>query len=125
MENFKFLNNPQSYNPDGTFVAHLSIVKSKEELFEQLNKKLLFPYFGFNWDALDECLTDFQWIEQHKIVLVHDDMPKLAEGELRMYLDVLGYAIENWQNWRKRPDWKDWKEHSLEVVFPESGKDLK
>ncbi len=84
---------------------------------------LLPDYFGFNWDALDECLRDLQWIEQREIVLVHDDMPKLSEKELKTYLDILVYAIEDWQNFRDQQDWQNWIEHKLEVVFPESAKE--
>ncbi|MDR1203750.1 MAG: barstar family protein [Tannerellaceae bacterium] len=120
MENIKFSNNPQLYNPDSAFVAHLSKVRGKEDLLKQLSDKLKFPdYFGFNWDALFECLRDFHWIEQQKIVLVHDDLPVLEEKDLHIYLEILIDAVKTWQ------DWKEGEEHSLEVIFPESGKDLK
>ena len=45
MKSIKFFNNPQSYNPIDSFVVHLSEINNVDELFEQLNKKLLFPYF--------------------------------------------------------------------------------
>ncbi|MFR9164902.1 MAG: barstar family protein [Dysgonomonas sp.] len=32
-----------------------------------------FPnYFGFNWNALLDCLRDFDWIEEKYIILIHD-----------------------------------------------------
>jgi RNAse (barnase) inhibitor barstar len=112
MKGFKFINSPQSFISDVDFVIHLSEINSKEELFKQLSDMLEMPeYFGYNWDAISDCLRDFHWIEQQKIVLVHDDLPLLNEHELSIYLLVLFEAVQ---------DWKDGEEHSLEVVFPES-----
>lgn len=119
MKSIKFLNSPHSYNPDYAFVAHLSSVRSKEELLKQLNDELKFPdYFGFNWDALLDVLCDFHWIEQRWVVLVHDELPILDNNELRIYFEILFNAIKAWQ------DWKEGGEHSFEIVFPESAKDL-
>ena len=109
MKNIKFLDNPQDYNPSNAFVVH---VNSKDEILKQLNEKLLFPdYFGFNWNALWDMLCDFSWIEQQKVVLIHDELPNLDERELKIYLKILFDATKAW----KKED-----EHTLEVVFPES-----
>ena len=115
MKSINFLNNPVSYNPDNAFVVHLSGVIGKKDLLKQLSDKLEFPnYFGLNWDALFDCLRDLHWIEQQKIILVHDDLPKLIENEFKIYLDVLVDSIQ---------DWEEGEEHSLEVVFPKSVKE--
>jgi RNAse (barnase) inhibitor barstar len=112
MKGFKFINSPRLFISDVDFVVHLSGINSKEGLFKQLSDKLEMPeYFGYNWDALSDCLRDFHWIEQQKIILVHDDFLLLNEHELSTYLQVLFEAVQ---------DWKDGEEHSLEVVFPES-----
>ena len=116
MKDLKFLNSPQSYNPDDAFVVRLSGINSVDELFEQLSEKLLFPdYFGFNWDALCDLLCDLHWIEQHKIILIHDDFV-LDKKDLHIYLEILLYAIKSWE------DWEEGKTHSFEVILPESGK---
>jgi RNAse (barnase) inhibitor barstar len=110
------MNNPQSYNPDATFVAHLSKIGDKGELFRQLNSVLELPdYFGYNWDALSDCLRDFHWIEQQRIVLVHDACPELNEQEFTTYLKILFEAVQ---------DWKEGDDHYIEIVFPEQTKDL-
>jgi hypothetical protein len=83
-----------------------------DELFAVLAKALLLPpYFGFNWNALSDCLRDFHWIPQMEIVMIHGDLPALPDAELTTYLDVLAEACESWQAG---------EEHVLRVVFPES-----
>jgi len=112
MKGLKFINSPQTFIADADFVVHLSGISIKDELFKQLSVKLEIPeYFGHNWDALSDCLRDFHWIEQRRIILVHDECPRLDEHELSTYLQVLFEAVQ---------DWKEGEEHSLEVVFPES-----
>lgn len=116
MKGLKFINSPQSFSSDAAFVVHLSGISSKDELFKQLSDKLEMPdYFGHNWDALSDCLRDFHWIEQQKIILAHDDFPQLNEHELSIYLQLLFEAVQ---------DWKEGEEHILEVVFPESVRSL-
>jgi RNAse (barnase) inhibitor barstar len=95
----------------GTYVARLPAkLSSKEELLQALYEQLQLPgYFGFNWDALSDCLRDFHWLESRTVVLVHSDLPGLPPGECRTYLAVLAEAVDSWQ-----PE----EEHDFRVVFP-------
>ena len=112
MKEVIFINNPQFYNPDSSFVAHITCINSKAELFKVLSIKLMLPdYFGFNWDALSECLRDFHWITNQGIVLVHDELPTLDEATLHTYIQVLIDAVK---------DWKEGEEHYFEIVFPKN-----
>lgn len=38
-------------------------------LFRELEVKLAFPYFGHNWDALNDCLRDMAWLPAKAYVL--------------------------------------------------------
>lgn len=110
MNGLNYTLHPNLYNPIGQLVIHVSNIGSKETLFKQLNEKLHFPeYFGNNWDALYDCLTDFHWINQKGIVLVHDDIPELSKSELTIYMNLLSDAILDWENDET---------HFFEVVFP-------
>jgi RNAse (barnase) inhibitor barstar len=116
MKGIRFIHNPLSYKPEATFIVHLSHINSKDQLFTELNDKLMLPeYFGFNWDALSDCLRDFHWIEQKGIVLIHDDVPKIDESTLYTYLKILDKAAQ---------DWKEGEEHYFEIVFSEKAESL-
>ena len=61
------------------FVAHIPRgLSTKEQLFDALSKELQPPhYFGRNWDALWDCLGEWSWIQEKKVILSHQDVPNL------------------------------------------------
>lgn len=108
---------PIECSADARIVRIPAGVCDKQQLLTALASGLEFPdYFGWNWDALDECLRDLSWIEQpRQIVLMHEDMPFEAGSDHRaIYLDILKDAVAAWG-----PN----QAHELFVVFPrqESG----
>lgn len=94
-----------------TYVARLPAnLANREELLQALYEQLKLPgYFGFNWDALSDCLRDFHWLESRTVVLVHTALPRLPPEECRTYLAVLAEAVDSWQ-----PE----EGHDFRVVFP-------
>lgn len=111
-----FLDNPASFNDPTAFITHVGQPEGKIELLAQLAEYLKFPwYFGHNWDALEECLCDFHWIDQFKIILAHDNIPQLKIEDFRIYIKILLYAINSW---------KDGEDHELKVVFPSEYENL-
>src|SRR5262245_822619 len=110
MDRVQFIENPESLNPVSAFVVHLQGIKTEEQLFRELSSKFEFPpYFGYNWNAVYDCLRDFHWIKQKKILLIHDDFPSLDQQALSIYLQVLRDAAN---------DWSQTEEHTFEIVFP-------
>jgi hypothetical protein len=109
---FKFVTGPASYDTAVVFYARLtSDLYTQEQLLEALYYLLWLPgYFGFNWNALYECLRDFHWISEKRVVLVHNGLPKLPADELKIYLEVLRDVLL---------DGRDDESHQVEVVFPE------
>jgi RNAse (barnase) inhibitor barstar len=71
-------------------------VRSKEDLFRALLQEFKFPYFGANWDALRDCLRDLSWISEDRVVVVHEDLPFLLESEIKIYLEILSEAVDDW-----------------------------
>ena len=85
----------------------------KEELLDTFAKVLQFPsYFGRNWDALRDMLTDLSWLESRETaVLVKQYEPLQHDPAYRTLLDVLNEAAGYW------------KEHNLPfdvVLFKDS-----
>lgn len=60
------------------------------------------------------CYLD-EWMQEKQIVIIHKDMPRLEESELRIYIRVLYGTCELW---RKYPDVLQMK-----VYFSECNKD--
>jgi RNAse (barnase) inhibitor barstar len=111
-----FLFGTSSYDTSQVFYARLGAeIHKSDQLLEALYYLLWFPgYFGFNWDALNDCLKDFSWITEKKIVLVHTRLPKVPETDLKIYLGMLHSAVLAW-----KPE----DEHCFEVVFSECDRD--
>lgn len=111
MDQIGFIGDLYNYTPQNAFIAYISKANGKQQLLEELNVKLQFPlYFGFNWDALFDCLRDFNWISQETIAIVHNDVPVLTRVEFEIYLNIL---IES------SKDWHEGDEHRLEIYFAE------
>lgn len=67
---------------EGFFVALVdrAPVFNKETLLHALYQSCQFPaYFGFNWDALEDCLKDFSWIIAEAYILIFQDYQCLKE----------------------------------------------
>jgi RNAse (barnase) inhibitor barstar len=84
------------------FEADCSAARNKRRLMEVLADALALPgYFGANWDALADCLTDLEWVQAEGYVLVLRGLEGLARNAPRDYemlLDVLTDATAFWQD---------------------------
>jgi len=70
-------------------------LRSKSELFACLARGLSFPdYFGSNWDALVDCLSDLSWWPGEQVIIDHAGIPSLSPGDLTLYLERLVDASE-------------------------------
>ena len=96
------------------FIATLELpIYSQDDLYRELSAALHFPeYFGNNWNALLDCLSDLSWIAEYHVTLIHTACPKLPAADLVVYLEVMIDALNIWNDPRHR------ERHALEVVFP-------
>lgn len=75
----------------------LQDVSGKVALLRRIAAKLGFPaWFGENWDALEDCLTDLSWREGDGHVLVLERFQFLPAHELGVLIDVMISAAEFW-----------------------------
>ncbi|MGH2483438.1 MAG: barstar family protein [Candidatus Limnocylindria bacterium] len=93
---FQFGDEP---SPDeGQVVGAIGEVLSKPDLFRAIAAALAFPgWFGWNWDALHDCLRDLSWMPAVPVVIYHATLPGLPMDDLSIYLDILSDAARFWQ----------------------------
>jgi RNAse (barnase) inhibitor barstar len=74
--------------------------KTPAHLFAEFARALEFPdYFGHNWDALEECLADLEWLPAKGYILLITDAAHVLlddEEEYETFLEVLRDAGEAW-----------------------------
>jgi len=69
----------------------------KKELLARLARELQFPaWYGANWDALEDCLTDLSWFEADGHVLLFEDVSGLPVDDFGVFTDVLSASAEYW-----------------------------
>lgn len=119
---FDFGNSKLPASPDESFCIEVPKgIRSKDELLAVLARTGHFPdYFGHNWDALLDCLRDFGWISNRRIVIMHSDLPLLdCAADCKTYLEVLRDAVNDWAQAVSRTDGTlSPAEHELRVSFP-------
>ena len=73
--------------------AHLA---TKTELLHFLARAFPLPaYFGHNWDALEECLLDLDWLKDPQVALIHHDIPLApTPKDQQLYLRILAQAAK-------------------------------
>jgi hypothetical protein len=120
MDMFKFWDESSLQSNGDVFLARINPeIEVTDQLICSLCYLLWFPgYFGFNWDALYECLRDFEWMRWRKIIIIHEVLPQLPRKDLEIYLEILHDSVGTW-----RSDPRYMNEHELEVVFPSDSYD--
>ena len=97
MNTFKYYQNINDLKTIDYTVILSNKLGTEKELISELAIKLNFPkYFSYNWDSLYDCLRDLSWIEARSITIVHSNLPKLNDIDLKMYLEVLMYSLNEW-----------------------------
>jgi hypothetical protein len=79
----------------------LSCVSTKEDFLTTVARSLQFPaYFGMNWDAFEECLTDLSWYRAKGFAIVFTSIRTFAEnapGELGTARNILKSSAAFWK----------------------------
>lgn len=73
----------------------------KEQLLNHVATALHFPGdFGHNWDALEECLTDLEWIDANGYVIYYDHIDGLLQAhpdQFETLVEILRDAVASWK----------------------------
>jgi RNAse (barnase) inhibitor barstar len=78
-----------------------STCKNRSDLFSNLASLFEFPsYFGRNWDALDECITDLEWMPGRGYILLLKNADQLLSEDAResyaTFIGIMKKAGEEW-----------------------------
>lgn len=71
-------------------------MNSKKDLIGLFRKELKFPdYFGSNWDAFYDILSDLYWLDVKEVVVYHDSLPQLNKDDLLIYIEIIRDLLKN------------------------------
>jgi RNAse (barnase) inhibitor barstar len=77
-------------------------IARKEQLLNHAATALHFPAdFGHNWDALEECLTDLEWVDADGYVLYYDHIDGLLAAhpdQFETLVEILRDAVASWKS---------------------------
>ena len=78
-----------------------SAAATKAQMLGLLGRTLEFPsWFGRNWDALEDCLTDASWLGAHGVVAVVEGFGAYAKADpdgFAILLDIFKTSAEYWR----------------------------
>ena len=108
--------------PIGSYDVDIELGKDDDAIFLEYYKKLNFPdYFGFNWDALYDCLLDLSWMKNDIIVLIHSIKVEKSDISWKIYLELMKDVEEQWnlcdeQLSQNIDYWKNIYNHTIDEV---------
>jgi RNAse (barnase) inhibitor barstar len=114
---------------DATRGSELDVVRidltdasDKDQLLAQIASALAFPrWFGRNWDALEDCLSDLSWRRGEGHVLIvegFEDVHARRRDEFGVLLDIFTSSAQYWQQ-RDRPFFVAFVDRVARLALPD------
>ena len=76
-------------------------IARKDQLLNHAKAAMHFPgSFGDNWDALEECLTDLEWVDGDGYVIYYDHIDGLLAAhpdQFETLVEILRDAVASWK----------------------------
>jgi hypothetical protein len=77
--------------------VRLEAANDKQSLLRAVAGALEFPdWFGMNWDALEDCLSDLSWRSAEAHLLLFEGHGRLPGDVVEVFLDILRSAAGKW-----------------------------
>jgi hypothetical protein len=91
-------------------------------LFDEFTAAIQFPYyFSENWDAFEECISDFSWLPADCYILIVTDADNiLRDAPMRDFvtlIDILQNAGQEWSNGNSQNNPKRQTPAAFHTVF--------
>jgi RNAse (barnase) inhibitor barstar len=75
-------------------------IQNKKDFFAICQEEMAFPtYFGHNWDAWNDCITDLSWFPASHYLFCYQNWQNFSKNSPRdweILLDILNDAIAYW-----------------------------
>ena len=81
---------------------NLGSLGTSSSFLKIMSEKLYFPdYFGFNYDALDECMQDLSWLPEEKIIINFRFIERVKRKNESLYKIIYGCLVMYQEYWQK------------------------
>ena len=71
-------------------------MRQRQGVFDQFAASLQFPYyFGENWDAFNDCVTDLSWLRADAVVVCVTDANRLLDAAPAEQLEKLAAVMDS------------------------------
>lgn len=118
------LDNLLNESTDKPFILEGKNMQNEESLHNEFSTKLNFPdYYGKNWDALNDCISDLSWLNTKSVRIIIDNFDDvLAEDEKgkQILIEILQDALIYAEDIEKK---KSFDEPIPEFILVVSSKD--
>ena len=97
----------QAEHEKNAFVCYIrgGLCKTSEDFLREVSSAMRFPYyFGWNWNALDECITDLEWLSFSTLFIVIDQFDLMFKDEAprdeyhEFLIDFLNSVFKYWKS---------------------------
>jgi RNAse (barnase) inhibitor barstar len=85
------------------FTIDLTGIDAKDAFMLQVSKTFNFPsYFGMNWDAFEECITDLSWYPAKGYVVVFNKLAEFTQNARQDMITAREIFEAAASSWRKK-----------------------
>lgn len=110
----------QYYDEEKTKIVFIDEkIEDVATLFNMLYEELCFPdYFGWNWNALNDCLRDFCWLQEDFVVFVIINKQKILSKDSSFQKDAFFEYLQDASDfWDDPNDEFGYKQNHPNLVF--------
>ena len=108
------------------FILEGRNMQTEESLHNEFSNKLNFPsYYGKNWDAFNDCISDLSWLNTESVRIVIDNfndvLPENEKGK-KILVEILQDALIYAEDKERK---KSFEEPIPEFILVVESKDVK